>query len=158
MLFLTLRWYSRNVGLDDPQRSLPTPTILWFCDSVIPEGIFWDALTEKPSNGSSVDLKGIAGSPPVSSDIFYLPFHAGNALHKAVSRWHLLCLSSQCFPCRYEFQLRKPWPLHLLMSTSASTESPGWWDSYLFNLIYRRCTSSYSMKKGKENGDLNNTI
>ena len=22
------------VGLDDPQRSLPTPTILWFCDSV----------------------------------------------------------------------------------------------------------------------------
>ena len=24
-----------RVGLDDPQRSLPTPTILWFCDSVI---------------------------------------------------------------------------------------------------------------------------
>jgi len=24
----------RRVGLDDPQRSLPTPTILWFCDSV----------------------------------------------------------------------------------------------------------------------------
>ena len=24
-----------GVGLDDPQRSLPTPTILWFCDSVI---------------------------------------------------------------------------------------------------------------------------
>jgi len=23
-----------GVGLDDPQRSLPTPTILWFCDSV----------------------------------------------------------------------------------------------------------------------------
>jgi len=21
-------------GLDDPQRSLPTPTILWFCDSL----------------------------------------------------------------------------------------------------------------------------
>ena len=30
------RWpcLSRRVGLDDPQRSLPTPTILWFCDSV----------------------------------------------------------------------------------------------------------------------------
>ena len=30
------RWpcFSRGVGLDDPQRSLPTPTILWFCDSV----------------------------------------------------------------------------------------------------------------------------
>ena len=30
------RWpcFSRRVGLDDPQRSLPTPTILWFCDSV----------------------------------------------------------------------------------------------------------------------------
>jgi len=23
-----------RVGLDDPQRSLPTPTILWFCGSV----------------------------------------------------------------------------------------------------------------------------
>ena len=30
------RWpcCGRRVGLDDPQRSLPTPTILWFCDSV----------------------------------------------------------------------------------------------------------------------------
>ena len=27
--------FGRRVGLDDPQRSLPTPTILWFCDSVI---------------------------------------------------------------------------------------------------------------------------
>ena len=28
------RWpcFGRGVGLDDPQRSLPTPTILWFCD------------------------------------------------------------------------------------------------------------------------------
>ena len=35
------RWpcFSRRVGLDDPQRSLPTPTILWFCDSVIPTEI-----------------------------------------------------------------------------------------------------------------------
>ena len=31
------RWpcLGRRVGLDDPQRSLPTPTILLFCDSVI---------------------------------------------------------------------------------------------------------------------------
>ena len=31
------RWlcFVGRVGLDDPQRSLPTPTILWFCDSVI---------------------------------------------------------------------------------------------------------------------------
>ena len=31
------RWpcFGRGVGLDDPQRSLPIPTILWFCDSVI---------------------------------------------------------------------------------------------------------------------------
>ena len=29
------RWpcFGRMVGLDEPQRSLPTPTILWFCDS-----------------------------------------------------------------------------------------------------------------------------
>ena len=26
--------FGRGVGLDDPQRFLPTPTILWFCDSV----------------------------------------------------------------------------------------------------------------------------
>ena len=26
--------FDRGVGLDDPQRSFPTPTILWFCDSV----------------------------------------------------------------------------------------------------------------------------
>ena len=31
------RWscFGKGVGLDDPQRSLPTPTILWFCNSVI---------------------------------------------------------------------------------------------------------------------------
>ena len=30
------RWpcFGTGVGLDDPQRSLPSPTILWFCDSV----------------------------------------------------------------------------------------------------------------------------
>ena len=27
-------WTGRGVGLDDPQRSLPTPNILWFCDLV----------------------------------------------------------------------------------------------------------------------------
>ena len=27
--------FGRRVGLDDPQRSLPTPTILWFCDPVL---------------------------------------------------------------------------------------------------------------------------
>ena len=32
------RWpcFSREVGLDDPQRSLPTPTILWFCEQKEP--------------------------------------------------------------------------------------------------------------------------
>jgi len=35
------RWpcFSRRVGLDDPQRSLPTPTILWFCDSVLDQAL-----------------------------------------------------------------------------------------------------------------------
>ena len=27
--------FGRRVGLGDPQRSLPTPTILWFCDSCL---------------------------------------------------------------------------------------------------------------------------
>ena len=37
------RWpcFGRGVGPNDPQRSLPTPTTLWFCDSVI----FWTADT-----------------------------------------------------------------------------------------------------------------
>jgi len=26
--------FSRGVGLYDPQRSVPTPMVLWFCDSV----------------------------------------------------------------------------------------------------------------------------
>jgi len=29
------------VGPDDPQRYLPTPTILWFCDSVSGQGILF---------------------------------------------------------------------------------------------------------------------
>ena len=31
------RWpcFVRGVGLDDPQRSLPTPTILWFCEEFL---------------------------------------------------------------------------------------------------------------------------
>ena len=35
------RWlcFGRRVGLDDPQRSLPTPNILWFCDSVKKMGL-----------------------------------------------------------------------------------------------------------------------
>jgi len=33
------RWpcFGRGIGLHDPQRSLPTPTILWFCDSYFSE-------------------------------------------------------------------------------------------------------------------------
>ena len=36
------RWpfFGRRVGLDDPQRSLPTRTILWFCDSVSSAVVF----------------------------------------------------------------------------------------------------------------------
>ena len=30
--------FSRGVGLDDPQRALPTPTILWFCDTDLSQG------------------------------------------------------------------------------------------------------------------------
>ena len=32
------RWpcFGRGIGLDDPQKSLSTPTSLWLCDSVIP--------------------------------------------------------------------------------------------------------------------------
>ena len=35
LLWVTL--VRQGVGLGDPQRSLPTPNILWFCDSVITE-------------------------------------------------------------------------------------------------------------------------
>jgi len=36
--------FGRGVGLDDPQRSLPTPNILWFYDSVISTGDEWGHL------------------------------------------------------------------------------------------------------------------
>ena len=44
------RWpcFGRRVGLDDPQRSLPTPTILWFCGSVfvcVCERKGWDKMS-----------------------------------------------------------------------------------------------------------------
>ena len=34
-------WFSRAVGLDDPQRSLPTPNILWCCDHLAPTPLAW---------------------------------------------------------------------------------------------------------------------
>jgi len=41
----------RGVGLDDPQRSLLTPTILWFCDSVNSNS------TKQTDNSDQVNLK-----------------------------------------------------------------------------------------------------
>ena len=37
------RWpcFGRGVGLDDPQRSLPTPTMLWFCDCFLTSFCVW---------------------------------------------------------------------------------------------------------------------
>ena len=42
------RWpcFGRGVGLDDPQRSLPTPTILWFCEITSNSG--WRLWSERP--------------------------------------------------------------------------------------------------------------
>ena len=50
------RWlcFSRGVGLDEPQRSLPTPNILWFCDFVIPMKV---AMQLKPRNNLHEHLK-----------------------------------------------------------------------------------------------------
>ena len=53
------RWpsFSWRVGLDDPQRSLPTPNILWFCDSVV---LFFSAgWRRQRSSGARVGAAGL---------------------------------------------------------------------------------------------------
>ena len=76
------RWlcFGRRVGLDDPQRSLPTPTILWFCDSVIrwfcDSAILWFCDSVKAAIPC---LQGESGSfPPnrTSSSVFRAQAHA----------------------------------------------------------------------------------
>ena len=59
------RWpcFGRRVGLDDPQRSLPTPTILWFCE----------AQAGYPWHSSVAHL-----SPPISGDIPKHPLDTNN--------------------------------------------------------------------------------
>ena len=50
------RWpcFGRGVGLDDPQRSLPTPNILWFCEvSTFP---FSSLVTQPPGLGPHLPL------------------------------------------------------------------------------------------------------
>jgi len=47
LLWVTL--LGQGVGLGDPQRSLPTPTILWFCDSVGAAGAPWGSLGQAPA-------------------------------------------------------------------------------------------------------------
>ena len=47
------RWpcFGREVGLDDPQRSLPTPNILWFCEK---SSVFTQNFADNPNVPSSV--------------------------------------------------------------------------------------------------------
>ena len=82
--------FSRGVGLDDPQRSLPTPTTLWFCDSVKFGGHFganhrnfWPSLIEQTAkNWISVDICSV---PP------YTPLLAnGDTRTSAVLEIHFL--------------------------------------------------------------------
>ena len=51
------RWpcFSRRVGLDDPQRSLPTPTILWFCGhSLHRQSVIEELASQKRLNVSAL--------------------------------------------------------------------------------------------------------
>ena len=62
------RWpcFGRGVELDDPQRSLPTPTILWFCDSVICDSvILWFKAGKNHKVTEYVRQEGISGVPLV---------------------------------------------------------------------------------------------
>ena len=79
------RWpcFGRRVGLDDPQRSLPTPTILWFCDSVITaETLVWTV----PALSVSSCMKG--ASVPYTS---LWPFPQFSLLRSCLS--FLYCLA-----------------------------------------------------------------
>ena len=50
--------FGRGFGLDDPQRSLPTPTILWFCDSVILWSQKQNTWTEKQRQTFTLGMNG----------------------------------------------------------------------------------------------------
>ena len=66
------RWpcFSRRVGLDDPQWSLPTPTILWFCDSVI---LQW--LCPRRQRYSEPQIKGLSCRyPSAKACVLFCPY------------------------------------------------------------------------------------
>ena len=68
------RWpcFGRRVGLGDPQRCLPTPTILWFCDSVKSDVFVFhsplqDIYSFPPSTSSTLlNFSATYSSPPES--------------------------------------------------------------------------------------------
>ena len=64
------RWpcFSRRVGLGDPERSLPTPTILWFCDSVCFTSHFHHKVSFPYSSFSPMSYQSQA-LPPMSKHV-----------------------------------------------------------------------------------------
>ena len=69
--------FGRRVGLDDPQRSLPTPNILWFCDYVnlavspncewLTIDWYWLCVTQNPSCKEHTEGSKTSCQPPCSS-------------------------------------------------------------------------------------------
>jgi len=56
LLWVTL--LGQGVGLGDPQRALPTPTTLWFCDSVI-SVLLWAIMCFHPSVTTSGQISNL---------------------------------------------------------------------------------------------------
>ena len=81
------RWhcFSRGVGPDDLQRSLPAPNILWFCDSVKQESHAYETWQASPSHAS-----------------FYLTINLvlGKGILLPVPEILLICKAGACIPGR----------------------------------------------------------
>ena len=130
------RWpcFGRRVGLNDPQRSLSTPTILWFGDSVIVCFTRWIAgihLVSLPCDVGVHD-KRLSGQllrilPPLAMAqwenklftnifvAFFLRSHKLNVCyHQPVLKWNLHTLFCHC-PC-----------LFLTVNTQSTISSERW--------------------------------
>ena len=109
------RWpcFCRRVGLDDPQRSFPTPNILWFSDSV---------MSSQASEWSLINIGGMTSSVSFISSLegttFFLvyiqPHSLVNTMEPLCARRQTLLLRSlaflwkanSCWVQRWELQHR----------------------------------------------------
>ena len=102
------RWsyFGRRVGLDDPQRSLKTPTILWLCDSVI----LWFCFIPTAPFGSDTLLTWLDISLDISlTSTRNWGVHETLLEKKWVQVLRFSLTVSYCFECHMESLIQSRW-------------------------------------------------